>query len=193
MNLEPVVVVPAPEFESPPGLQEASARNSSSNVLDLVDPYEGDENATPQSIPLRRGARVQIDDHGALEPPDSEAVGDLQRMLYYLLAEDGDMRPFVAGQFCPATKEGIHTFLEQQKYAPPNDLLVDFRVWELLEQEVRGKARREEEKRQKRVEATRKAEFEREKRLKTQQPASEQSLTSLLSRTISDLGPAPHS
>ena len=33
-------------------------------------------------------------------------VGDLQQMLHYLLAEDGDMRPFVAGQFCPATKEG---------------------------------------------------------------------------------------
>jgi hypothetical protein len=162
-------------------------------VFDAADSFDGDDNATPSSIPFRRGARVQIDDNGVSDPVDSEAVGDLQLMLHYLLAEDGDMRPFVAGQFCPATKEGIKTFLEQQKYVPPNDLLVDFRVWELLEEQVRGKARRQEEKRQKRVEATRKAEFEREKRLKTQQQVSEESMTSLLTRTISDLGPAPHS
>jgi hypothetical protein len=184
-----VAIFPAPELEYASGPGEFGLRST----VDSADPYDCDENATPPSIPLRRGARVQIDDHGVSEPPDAEAVGDLQRMLYYLLAEDGDMRPFVAGQFCAATKEGIQTFLEQQKYTPQNDLLVDFRVWELLEQEVRGKARREEEKRQKRVEATRKAEFEREKALKTQQQVSEESLTSLLSRTISDLGPAPHS
>jgi hypothetical protein len=187
-----VVIFPAREFEFASGTNDSSVRNLAYTTNE-ADSNEGDENAAPPSIPSRRGARVQIDDKGVSEPPDSEAVGDLQRMLNFLVAEDGGMRPAVTGQFCPATKEGIQTFLEQQKYTPPNDLLVDFRVWELLEQEVRGKSRREEEKRLKRVEATRRAEFEREERLKTQQEVSEKNLASLLSRTISDLGPAPHS
>jgi hypothetical protein len=148
------------------------------------------ELAAQVSSLLRRGHRATLYDSTEQDAGTAEALADLQKMLAFV-GDEADP-PYVQGQICTSTREAVRAFHEAQKYEPATNVLFDARAWEHLEQEVRNKGRRLEEKRQKRFEASRKAKFEREERLRTQKQQSEDSLSTLLNRTILDLAPAPN-
>jgi hypothetical protein len=197
----PHVTSVRPQAEEPPAEPDAVRQQQRSVAVFPHMVSAGPEDSPPESregeeperrcspsssVAGERPDRPELPDveEGELAPEHEAALQDLQHVLQHLGGEELTM---VAGKLCRTTCDTLKALLEARKYAPPRGVLVDNHVWRLLDQEVAIKEMKDTEKRVKREEVQRKAQYERDERKRTQAEQSESSLTSLLTRTISDL------